>query len=98
MTDVSRRKMRMEKQSNARVQRSVAAQWGLQQCERHRSGCSRAERPKDGCNNARGTEVLATVQRQQREHRIAAEVASASGGFRIDKDVSSWVDQLLTSR
>jgi len=41
----------MEQQGNARVQRSVAVQWGLQQCERHRAGC----------NSARGTEVVAVV-------------------------------------
>ena len=39
-----------------------------------------------------GTKVFAATQRQQREHRIVAEVASATGGFQTDKDVSSWVD------
>jgi len=43
-----------------------------------------------GCSSARGTEVSATAQWQQREHKIATEVASASQGFQTSQDVSIW--------
>ena len=88
----------MGRQRSARAQRSAEVQWRLQQCERHKGGHSNAERHKEGCSSARGTEVFAAAQRQQRKNQIAAEVVSASGGFYADKDVSTWVDQLLTSR
>ena len=71
----------MEQQGNARVQRSVAAQWGLQQCEKHRDGCNGVERHKGGCSNARATKVFAATQRQQREHRIATKVDSTTRDF-----------------
>jgi len=40
----------------------------------------------------RGIEVVATAQRQQREHKIVVEVALTSRGFWTDKDVRIWVD------
>jgi len=62
MTDVSRSKMRMERQNSARVEGFVAAQRGLQQCERHRGGCNSARRHRGVCSSARGIEEVATVQ------------------------------------
>ena len=53
-------------------------------------GCRNLRQRSGGCSSVRGTEVYATAQWQQREHKIATEVASTSQGFQTDWDVSIW--------